>query len=59
MSVDGEEFYKHMMAEVHELNKNILELAGQVESLKKYMADIFNRVVWVQQKLGLRRMPRK
>jgi len=51
-----EEYCKHLLAEIHELNENILELAGQISGLKKYMADIKARVVWVQQNMGLRRV---
>jgi len=51
-----EEYCKALLAEIHELNLNLIELAGQVSGLKKYMADLSARVVWIQQKLGLRRM---
>ena len=50
---------KNLMSEIHELNVNIIELAGQISGLKKYVIDVKERVVWVQQNLGLRRMPKK
>jgi len=53
-----EEFYKHMMAELHELNMNIKELTKELSRLKKYMVELNERVVWVQQQLGLKRMKR-
>lgn len=52
-----EEYCKHLLAEIHELNGNIVALAGQIEGLKKYLTDLRARIVWVQQKMGLRRMP--
>lgn len=47
----NEEYIKHLLSEIHELNVNILELAGQISNLKKYMADVFHRVVWIQKRL--------
>lgn len=55
----SEDYAKHLMAEIHELNVNIIELAGQIQGLKKHVVDVRERVVWVQQNLGLRRMPKK
>ena len=53
----SEDYLKHLLSEIHELNGNILQLAGEISALKKHMADVRARVVWVQQKLGLRKMP--
>ena len=50
------EYFAGLMSELHELNKNVLELTKELASNKKYLADVFNRVVWIQQKLGMRRM---
>lgn len=53
------EYLASLMSEIHELNVNIIALAKEISGLKKHMADVRERVVWVQQNLGLRRMPRK
>ena len=50
------EYLAGLLSEIHELNLNIIALTKQLESQKKYLADVFNRVVWIQQRLGLRRM---
>jgi hypothetical protein len=52
------EYLAGLLSEIHELNLNIIALTNQLESQKKYLADVFNRVVWIQQRLGLRRMPK-
>ncbi|GAI34128.1 unnamed protein product [marine sediment metagenome] len=53
------EYLAGLLSEIHELNVNIIALANSIDNLKKYMVDVKNRVVWVQQNLGLRRMPSK
>lgn len=51
------EYLKGLMSEIHELNVNIIALTKELASQKKYLADIFNRIKWIQVKLGLRSMP--
>lgn len=49
-------YEKELMNEIHELHLAITELSKEVSSLKKFLADVYNRIVWIQQKLGLRRV---
>lgn len=45
------DYLSHLMAEIHELNRNIIELAFQLSRFKKWVADMDYRIRWIQQKL--------
>ncbi len=57
--MDDPDWSRELMSEIHELNVNIIALTKEISGMKKHMADVRARVVWVQQNLGLRRMPRR
>ncbi len=52
------EYLAGLLSEIHELNVNIIALTKEIDGLHHYLVNVMDRVVWIQQKLGLRRMPK-